>query len=457
MQRNRLRWNLSLMKRILVIGAGKSTSVLIEYLLAQAVTHGFTVRVVDQELEHARARIGGHERGEAEVFDASDDLRRVALIKDADLVVSMLPAHLHPPVAEACVHLGKHFVSASYVSSEVRLLHEAADRRGVTLLSEMGVDPGIDHMSAMESLDMLRARGAEITAFETFTGGLIAPESDDNPWHYKFTWNPRNVVLAGQGGVKFKHNGRFKYIPYHKLFSRYEPLSIPGHGDFEGYPNRDSLKYRHHYGLYDVDTIYRGTLRRPGFCKAWDCLVQLGLTDDSYELEELEGMTYRDFVNAYLWYDKDMSVELKILAYLKLDMNSPELEMMRWLGLFERRPIPLAKGSPAQVLQHLLEEKWALGPADKDMIAMLHKTEYRLDGKRYAVQSSMVTVGSDPVRTAMAKTVGLATGIGATLVLTGAIRRRGVVIPTVEDVYRPVMNELSKHGISFDEQVREVP
>ena len=444
------------MKRILVIGAGKSTSVLIEYLLDQAQQHDWHVHVVDQDEEAARTRVGGHERGSTGTFQAGDEAKRKKLVGEADLVVSMLPAFLHGPVAEACVHFGKHFVSASYVSSEVRLLHEAADRRGVTLLSEMGVDPGIDHMSAMEGLDALRDQGARITAFETFTGGLVAPDYDDNPWHYKFTWNPRNVVLAGQGGVKFLHNGRHKYIPYHKLFSRWEPLSIPGYGDFEGYPNRDSLKYRHHYGLYDVDTIYRGTLRRPGFCRAWDCLVQLGLTDDGYEIEDLEDMTYRDFVNAYLWYDEDMSVELKIRAYLKLDMNSPEFDKLAWLGLFEERPIGLDKGSPARVLQKLLEEKWALGDDDKDMIAMLHKTEYELDGKRYRTQSSMVTLGADPVRTAMARTVGLATGIGAKLILTGGISRRGVVIPTVKDVYGPVLAELKDFDIRFEEQKEEV-
>jgi saccharopine dehydrogenase-like NADP-dependent oxidoreductase len=441
---------------ILIIGAGKSSSVLIQYLLEEAKAHDWFVQVVDRDIEAAAGRLDGHPNGRAAAFNVSDEAQLHALVKAADLVVSMLPARLHLPVAEACVAHRKHFVSASYVSNELRELGAAADRAGITLLNEMGVDPGIDHMSAMEQLDGLRKKGAQIVAFETFTGGLIAAESDNNPWHYKFTWNPRNVVLAGQGGVKFLHHRRYKYIPYHKLFSRYEPLAIPGHGEFEGYPNRDSLKYRHHYDLYDVQTIYRGTLRRPGFCQAWDCLVQLGLTDDSYVVEELDQMTYRDFVNSYLWYDKEMSVELKLRAYLKLDMNSPQFDKLAWLGLFDREPIPLRRGTPAQVLQTLLERKWALEESDRDMIAMLHKVIYEHEGKRWHAQSSMVVGGEDSVRTAMAKTVGLTTGIGAKLVLEGVIRKHGVVIPTAVEVYRPVLDELRTHGILFNEQLTPI-
>lgn len=437
------------MQRILVIGAGKSTSVLIEYLLGQADPLDWRITVADRDLELANERVAGHARGEAAELDAADVRTRNRLIEGSDLVISMLPASMHPPVAKACIQYKKHFVTASYVSPELRDLNEAAARAGVTMLNEMGVDPGIDHMSAMRGLDELRDAGRRIVRFETFTGGLIAPESDDNPWRYKLTWNPRNVVLAGQGGVKFKHNGRYKYIPYHKLFQRYEPLSIPEYGAFEGYPNRDSLRYRGHYGLWDVETIYRGTLRRPGFCSAWDGLVQIGLTDDSYELEDVATMTYRDFVNSYLWYDPAMSVELKLRAYLKLDLNSSIFDKIEWLGLFEQEPIDLASATPAQVLQKRLEEKWALKPDDKDMIAMLHLTEYEAEGRRWLAQSSMVTLGTDPVRTAMAKTVGLTTGIGAKLILTGVIEHRGVVIPTRPDVYMPVLTELEQHGIRF--------
>ncbi len=438
-------------RSILVIGAGKSSSVLIEYLLEQAGDQDWQVRVADMDLDLAQSRVGDHPRGEALTFDAGDEFALNALVRSVDLVISMLPASMHPPVAEACVDHRKHFVSASYVSPEVRALQDAAENADVILLNEVGVDPGIDHMSAMEKLDDLRARGARITAFETFTGGLVAPESDDNPWGYKFTWNPRNVVLAGQGVVKFKHNGRFKYIPYNRLFNRYEPINIPDYGKFEGYPNRDSLKYRRHYNLFGVDTIYRGTLRRPGFCRAWNCLVQLGLTDDTYELVDLEGMTYRDFVNSFLWYDEDMSVELKLRAYLKLDLNAPEFDLLKWLGLFDKDPIGLRRATPAQVLQKRLEDKWHLGADDKDMIVMLHIVRYELDQVRTEEQLSMVCIGSDQVRTAMAKTVGLPTAIAAKLILNGTIQRRGVVIPTKRDVYEPVLAELRRLGIAFRE------
>jgi len=440
------------MKEILVIGAGRSTVELIDYLLMQSNEHDWHVTVADRDAELATRRAGGSERASAIGFDVTDRGELQALVEKADLVVSMLPAHMHAPVVETCIHRNTHFVSASYVSPEVRALHHQAERNDVTVLCEMGVDPGIDHMSAMESLDKLRADNAKITAFETFTGGLVAPESDNNPWRYKITWNSRNIVLAGQGGVKFRQNQRYKYIPYHKLFSRFEILEVPGYGKFEGYANRDSLKYRHDYHLLDVDTIYRGTLRRPGFCRAWDCLVQLGLTDDSYQLEELDGMTYREFTNAYLRWDQAMSVELKLRAMLKLEQNSPAFDRLQWLGLFEDKPIGLKKGSPAQVLQKLIEEKWQMEDDDKDMIVMLHKYEYELDGQRWRSQSSMVTLGRDNEHTAMAKTVGLSAGISAKHVLTDTINHRGILIPTSPHVYQPVLAELRLYDIAFTEQ-----
>lgn len=448
---------LTVKKNILVIGAGMSTSVLVEYLLGEADAHDWHVTVVDRDVELARTRVAGHPRGQAGELDAGDERARRKHVAAADLVVSMLPAHLHAPVVEACVDLQRHFVSASYVSPDVRALGPAAGEAGVALLCEMGVDPGIDHMSAMEQLDGLRARGATITAFETFTGGLVAPESDDNPWNYKLTWNPRNVVLAGQAGAKFLHQGQHKYIPYHQIFRRYEALAIPGHGAFEGYPNRDSLEYRHHYGLEGVETIYRGTLRRPGFCDAWHCLVQLGLTDDSYELEQMGDMTYRDLVDTLLEYDPGTPIERKLRAYLGIELDSDTYRRLAWLGLFERRAIGLRRATPAQALQKLLESKWRMAEGDRDMVAMLHKVEYELDGKSHEAQSSMVVLGSAQPRTAMATTVGLTAGIGAKLLLSGEITRRGVIVPTAADVYGPVLAELRRHGVVFTGHEEEAP
>ncbi len=439
------------MKNILLVGAGKSATVLISYLLEHASKANWTLTVGDLDVQTAQTKLHGHARGAAEFFDVQQpELRRQAVQK-ADLVISMLPAHLHLPLLQDCLAERVHFLSASYVSDEIRLLADEAKKAGILVLKECGLDPGIDHMSAMAKLDELRGSGAKILEFETFTGGLVAPGYEHNPWQYKFTWNPRNVVLAGQGVVKFRHNGQYKYIPYHRLFQRYETLQVPDFGSFEGYPNRDSLKYAEAYGLQDVATLYRGTLRRPGFCKAWDVFVQLGMTDDSYEMEGIEHMTYREFTNSFLWWDPLQSAELKLAAYLKMDYQNEMMEKIAWLGLFDKRPIGLKKATPAQVLQKILEEKWVLEPDDRDMIVMLHKYVYELEGKTERVQSSMVVLGDDRERTAMAKTVGLPLGIAARLVLEGKLSLTGLVIPTVAQIYEPLLRELTDFGVIFEE------
>jgi saccharopine dehydrogenase (NAD+, L-glutamate forming) len=305
----------------------------------------------------------------------------------------------------------------------------------------------------MKVIDEIRAKGGEIKAFETFTGGLVAPESDDNPWHYKFTWNPRNVVLAGQGGaVKFIQEGTYKYIPYHKLFRRTELINIEGHGKFEGYANRDSLKYRSVYGLENVETMYRGTLRRPGFCRAWDAFVQLGATDDSYVLPHSETMTFREFINLFLPYNPFDSVELKLRHYLNLAHDEIELfEKFKWLDLFEDIPLGIEQATPAQALQRILERKWSLNQHDKDMIVMWHKFLYQLNGEKKELQSSMVIKGKNTKETAMAMTVGYPLGIAAKMILEGIIQTPGVHIPIKKEMYHPILKELEEYGIVFTE------
>lgn len=443
------------MKKILVIGAGKSATTLIDYLCEHAVTNNWEVTVTDIRKEDALSKTQNRPGSHAEALDIADETRRKKLVSKHDIVISMLPAFMHTNVANDCLEFGKHLVTASYVSDEMQAMDEEARKKGLIFLNEIGLDPGIDHMSAMRVLDQLKAEGAELTGFETFTGGLLAPESEEgNPWKYKFTWNPRNVVLAASGGaVKFLHGGTFKYIPYHKVFRRTERITLDGIGTFEGYANRDSLKYLKLYQLEGIKTLYRGTLRRPGFCKAWDIFVQLGATDDSYIMEGSEHMTHRDFINSFLLYHPTDSVEIKLAHAMRIDLDSDEMLMLEWLGIFSHEPIGLGKpGTPAQLLQKILEKKWTLNANDIDMIVMWHKFNYTLHGKEHEIHSTMVVKGTDALNTAMAKTVGLPAAIATKLILEGKITTPGVQIPVTKEIYEPVLNELEKNGIRCTEK-----
>ena len=448
------------MQKILILGAGRSSVSLLDYLIDKSLQNNWKLLIADASPNAAKSLIGDADVDLIEL-DANNDTRRLELISGADLVISMLPAFLHILVAKDCLKAGKNLITPSYVSKEMRDLEDEVKEKGLIFLNELGVDPGIDHMSAMKLLDEIREEGNEITCFESFTGGLVAPESDNNPWNYKFTWNPRNVVLAGQGGaVKFKHNGKFKYIPYQRLFRRTEIIEIPEYGRFEGYANRDSLNYRKTYGLEGIPTIYRGTLRRVGFGRAWNIFVLMGMTDDSFTMEGSSTMTHREFTNSFLAYNQHDSVELKLMHYMKLDQDSEIIDKLKWLGIFDDEPIGLDKPStPAQILQRILEKKWTLDPGDKDMIVMWHKLCYKKPGEKELkeINSSLVVIGDESPRTAMAKTVGLPVGMAARLVLSGEFDIRGVHIPTIPDLYKPILAELEEHGIEFNEREIEDP
>ena len=446
------------MQHILVLGAGKSATVLIDYLLDNAAEYQWTVTIGDLDEDLAKQKIKAHPQGNAVYFNADDAALCQKLIGESDIVVSLLPAFVHPVVAKICVALGKHFVSASYVSDAMRALHNEAVSKGLILMNEMGLDPGIDHMSAMKIIDHVRNMGAEITGFRSYTGGLVAPESDNNPWNYKFTWNPRNVVLAGQGTAKFLSNHRDKYIPYHRLFASYDIMDVPGYGKFEGYANRDSLSYRSVYGLEHTGTIIRGTLRKQGFCDAWNVFVQLGMTDDTYHLEDAHKHNWSDFTDAFIPSGAG-SVRERLQQYLAID-NEQIMHKLDWLGLFDNNPIftqiPERTFTPAQLLQMLLESKLSLDAGDKDMCVMLHVMDYSLHGKAYSLQSSMVAIGQDEVYTAMAKTVGLPAAIAVKHILSGTWQHTGVVTPVHSDIYTPVLQELSDtFNIHFVETLQE--
>lgn len=445
------------MRQILVIGAGKSTAALIAYLLDNSKKENIFITIGDLDLEQAGKLCNNHKQSKAILLDVFDTNSRQSAIKKADIVISMLPARFHIEVAKDCVKLKKSLVTASYVSKEMQALDKEVKANGLVFMNEIGVDPGIDHMSAMQVINRIKDEGGKILMFESFTGGLVAPESDTNLWNYKFTWNPRNVVVAGQGGTaEFLQEGKFKYIPYHRLFRRTEFLNIENYGKFEGYANRNSLDYKSIYGLDDILTLYRGTIRRVGFSRAWNMFVQLGMTDDSYQLHDSENMSYRDFVNSFLPYSPTDTVELKLRHNLKIDQDDIMWDKLEELDIFNAdKKIGIENATPAQALQKILSDKWTLAEDDKDMIVMYHKFGYELNGEKKQIDSTMVHIGKDQTHTAMAKTVGLPVGIATLAILNKKITTPGVQIPITREVYEPILKELESHGIVFNEKETE--
>ena len=424
---------------------------MIRYLLEHNLPENWHVRVGDMDFDFAQSKVSGNDQASAFQMDANDVIQRKLEISSADLVISMLPAFMHIEVAIDCLSLGKHLITPSYVSDEMLAFDEEARSKGLLFLNEMGVDPGIDHMSAMQIIHDLQSKGAELQSFESFTGGLIAPESDNNPWNYKITWNPRNVVLAGYGGTaRFQQDGGLKFIPYQRLFERVTSIEVEPVGGFDGYANRDSLKYKKIYGLENIPTLYRGTLRRSGFCKAWNALVQLGLTDDSFEIENASSLTWRALTSSFVEIEKGASLEDQVRKYLKL--GDIEMTKLQWLGIFDEKSLGMSKGSPALALQHLIEEKWKLNDGDKDMIVMWHRFRYTLNGISEEIQSSLVTEGEDTIFTAMSKTVGLPIAIAAKMILNGEMKQTGVHLPIIPEIYEPVLEELKKYDIHFVEK-----
>jgi len=443
------------MRNILIIGAGRSASSLIQYLLNKSEKENLHLTIADLSLELAQRKTNNHPNATAIQLDINIENQRHAEIQKADIVISMLPAHMHIEVAKDCIKFKKHMVTASYISEAIQDLDVQAKENNLIFMNEIGLDPGIDHMSAMKVINEIHEKGGKMILFESFCGGLVAPESDNNLWNYKFTWAPRNVVLAGQGGAaKFIQEGKYKYIPYNKLFRRTEFLFVEGFGKFEGYANRDSLKYRSVYGLENVLTLYRGTIRRVGFSKAWNMFVQLGMTDDTYTMENSETMSFREFTNSFLPYHPTDSVEIKMRMALNIEQDDIMWDKLLDLDLFNpNKIIGLKNATPAQILESILNERWTLQPNDKDMIVMYHKFGYELDGKQQQIDSKMVCIGDDQTYTAMAKTVGLPVAMATLQILNGNIKTPGVQLPIRKEVYEPILKELEEFGVVFKETV----
>ena len=499
------------MKQILLFGAGKSATVLIEYLIKQAEAEGWQLLVVDQDLSLATSKIGKSSNARAVSFDIHDRQKRMELVEKSDVVISLLPPTLHNLVAEDCVQARKHLLTASYVDAKMLNLRPKISNSQVLFLCEMGLDPGIDHMSAMQLVHRIRNAGGKIISFQSHCGGLIAPESDDNPWHYKISWNPRNIVLAGKDGASFKEKGELKQVGYEELFSSERLVHIPDLNVLSSYPNRDSLSYVPIYALEEATTFIRTTLRHPDFMYGWKNVIDLKLTDTSPAYEFDQDIKLADFFKLHFdkhgfseWVqekmihrfsqtkemleklmqlmqaeeaaaeqgeafpDQLMMVDVKgklsdihvdevkenaaaVVAHQMHEANLT-LKQLFFLGMDDMQTvIPKGKYSAADILQIALEEKLVLKPEDKDMVVMQHEIEYELNGEKKQVKSYLLVKGENSLHTAMAKTVGLPLGIAAKLILQHKIKATGLQIPIIPEIYEPVLKELEEEGIIFKE------
>jgi saccharopine dehydrogenase-like NADP-dependent oxidoreductase len=440
------------MKKILVIGAGLSSHYLIEYLAQNSLLYNWGLTVADTDENQVKRKISSYPHVKSLALDIEDTLNTAQALKEFDVVVSLVPAFLQIKVAQYCLELGKHLLTASYLPAEIKAMESAVKAKKLVFFNELGLDPGIDHLSAMKMIDEVKAEGGIIKAFRSYCGALIAPQSNTNPWHYKFTWNPRNVVLAGQGGTaKFIENGKYRYIPYNQLFRQIETIEVEGLGKFEAYANRDSLGYRSAYGLDDVPTLLRGTLRYPTYCAAWDIFVQLGMTDSQLVIENSDEMTYREWFESFIYHSNE-DIWTRLEKMLGRKINEDDLLKINYLGLLENKKIGLKNATSAQILQDLLAEKWQLSSQDKDMIVMQHQLEFEKSGKKYQWIAEMSVIGENSQLTAIAKTVGLPLAMATKLILNGDFNQFGVFIPTMSEVYLPILNELNEWGVSFNER-----
>lgn len=441
------------MRKILIVGAGKSSPYLIKYLLDKSQEEELLIHITDLDTNHLK-KYQKYENCKVSPINISSEKEREEFISESDLVISMLPARFHIILAKSCLKLKRNLLTASYVSEEMKTLTDDIKNSELLFLNEMGLDPGIDHMSAKKIIDELVANGAKINSFKSYTGGLIAPESDNNKWNYKFTWNPRNVVLAGQGiPAKYIENNKYKYIPYNRLFKNTEKIKIEKYGQFEVYPNRDSLKYREIYSLNNIKTMIRGTIRKVGFSESWNMFVKLGLTNDSFRISNSENMSYKEYVNCFLPYDDKLSIEEKLQRVLSISKGDENWEKIKEIDILSsNKKIPLKNASPAQILEYILKDAWKLEKKDKDMIVMYHEFGYETSlGENEKIISTMVCKGKDDTYTAMAKTVGLPLAISSILLLNNKINLTGIHTPIDKEIYNPVLKELEANGINFEE------
>jgi saccharopine dehydrogenase-like NADP-dependent oxidoreductase len=432
------------MNDILVLGAGKSTTTLIDYLIGEAQFNDWFIHVADVNPAMAESKTGGNERAASYGINLENEDQLNSLVQSCNLVISMLPPTLHTKVAKACLNFGKHFLNASYITDDIQSLDEDVKRSGLSFICEMGLDPGIDHMSAMEMIHEIRTEGGKINSFRSHCGGLISPESDDNPWHYKISWNPRNIVLAGKDGANYLENNHISHCDYHELFDPGRTVTIPGMGEYAWYPNRDSLPYIQKYGLNEASTFVRTTLRHPDFCRGWKKVVDMKLTNVK-KTYDTTSMDIRSFFNLHFTFQGLKSWEADT-------GNDLVLKQFKYLGLDSAKIINRGHCTAADIFQWIIEMKLGLKEGDKDMIIMLHEIDYAINNLNKKRSSHLVVKGTDSIHTAMAKTVGLPLAFAAQHILNGNIQRKGVYIPVYPEVYKYILKDLRNQGIAFSNQ-----
>jgi saccharopine dehydrogenase-like NADP-dependent oxidoreductase len=435
------------MKNILVIGAGRTSSSLINYLLELSPKYDWHITIADQSSELARQKAANHTRAKAIQFDVTDDQQRALQISRMDIVVSLLPETHHIYLVKDCIKHRAHLITASYISQQMASFNKEVENAGLIFLNEMGLDPGIDHMDTMRLISKVKAKGGKLISLRSYGGGLIAPECDDNPWGYKITWNPMNVVTAGMASARYVKDGKLKIVSYNRLFKDLRLVDVPGLGRFEAYPNRDSIKYRRIYNIPKIPNVFRGSLRKIGFCKAWNALVQIGLTDNRYIVPDSNKLTFSEWLSFYLDKENGTSTKKALAKFLNKSEDGEIIKKIEWLGLLSNEKIRLTDVSPAEILLDLLKKKWELNEKDRDMVILQTEVEYEIDRRTEKIVSSLVMYGKPGFNTAMSSTVGLPIGIGVKLILSNEVKERGVIIPIYPDIYRPAMKELSDLGI----------
>ncbi|MCK4330005.1 saccharopine dehydrogenase NADP-binding domain-containing protein [candidate division WOR-3 bacterium] len=433
------------MNNVLVFGAGLVAEPLVKYLLE----NGIKVTVASRTLKKADRIVKSSNSGVAKEFNIIKD-NPVPLIKNADLIVSLLPYIYHTEVAEICIEYKKDMVTTSYVSERMQRLDQKAKESGIIILNEVGLDPGIDHMSAMEIIHRVKADGGKVVGFHSYCGGLPAPDSNKNPWGYKFSWSPKGVVLAGKNNARYLSDGKEMRVPNNELFRHHWTLEIEELGEFEAYPNRDSIPYIQKYGLEDIKIMYRGTLRNIGWCETWYCIGKLGLLKE--DERDITGMTYGEFMASLIGIKESISLKNALADFLHIDENSDVIYRFDWLGLLGDDIIPQKRISPIDILSNRLNAKLRYKENERDMIVLRNEFEVEYKSHKEKILSTLVDYGIPGGFSSMSRTVGLPAAISSKLILNGRIDVKGVHIPVIESIYKPVLDELKKEGIRFEEK-----